>query len=262
MANDLTIKTKHLYEENYNNQGCLMKIVECTANGIIVEFQDEHRYRVHTIYANFKSGSIKNPYYPSVYGVGITGVKYPISINCELTIEYDEWKQMLRRCFSNKEKERIPAYKIVTCCDEWLSYEQFYEWLHLQNNFDKWLNGTRWALDKDILIKGNKIYSPDACCLIPQNVNCLFLKRESQRGIYPIGVTYRKDGFIASCHNPFTNKREELGCYSTPENAFYLGYKPYKEEVIKQVAQIEFDNGNITKECYDAMMKYEVEITD
>ena len=53
-----------------------------------------------------------------------------------------------------------------------------------------------------------------------------------------------------------------LGYYSTPENAFYLGYKPFKEDIIKRVAQIEYDNGNITEECYKAMMNYEVEITD
>ena len=67
------IDTKeHLQEEKYNNQGCLMKIVEYNKlNDIVVEFQDEYKTRVQTIYANFKSGSIKNPYYPSVYGVGI-----------------------------------------------------------------------------------------------------------------------------------------------------------------------------------------------
>lgn len=261
MKDNMTIKTKHLYEENYNNQGCLMTIVECNGKNIIVEFQDEYKYRVHSIYTNFKSGSIKNPYYPSVYGVGITGCKYPISIDCKLTIEYDAWKQMLRRCFSNKEKERIPAYKVVTCCDEWLLYENFYAWLHSQPNFDKWANSTRWALDKDILMKGNKTYSPDACCLIPQNVNCLFLKREAERGDYPIGVSYRNDGFVASCHDPFTNRREELGSYSTPTRAFQA-YKEYKEDIIKKVAQIEYNKGNITKECYEAMLVYEVEIDD
>ena len=97
---------------------------------------------------------------------------------------------------------------------------------------------------------------------MPQNVNCLFLKREAERGEYPIGVRYREGyGFISSCHNPFTNKKEELGCHSTPEKAFMV-YKVYKEDLIKKVAQIEFDAGNITEQCYQAMMEYEVEIDD
>ena len=168
---------------------------------------------------------------------------------------------MLQRCFNVKLKKKQPTYEKVDCCDEWLHFERFYEWLHNQSNFDKWYENKRWAIDKDILVKGGKVYSPDTCCLVPQNVNCLFLKREAERGLYPIGVSYRNDGFLASCHNPFTNDREELGYYSTPEKAFSV-YKDYKEDLIKQVAQIEFDVGNITEQCYQAMMNYEVEIDD
>lgn len=263
MEDNIIIKMKHLYEEKHNNQGCLMKIIECLDNGdIIVEFQDEYKHRTNSIYANFKSGSIKNPYYPTVYGAGFTGIKYPRSKNCKNIKEYVSWKQMLRRCFSEKEKKRICAYENVTCCDEWLNYENFYEWLHNQLNFDRWYNGKRWAVDKDILVKGNKVYSPNACCLIPQNVNCLFLKREAERGKYPIGVYCTEDGFGARCRNPFLDKAIELGHYLTPENAFYLGYKPYKENIIKQVAKIEYKAGNITEQCYEAMMNYEVEIDD
>ena len=239
-----------------------MRIIEYNkANDIVVEFQDGYKTKVHTQYCNFRSGSIKNPYYPSLYGVGIIGTKYPRSLNCKNIKEYEVWKCILRRCYDDKVKNRQPTYKGVSCCDEWLSYENFYEWLHSQPNFDKWYSGNRWAVDKDIFVKRNKVYSPETCCLVPQNVNCLFLKREAERGIYPIGVRYTYSGFLASCHNPFTNRREELGYYSTPEKAFYA-YKDYKEGIIKQVAKIEYENGNITKECYEAMMNYEVEIDD
>ena len=251
------------FEEKYNNQGSIMKVVEQINNrDIIVEFQDKYKARIKTTYGNFKLGSVRNPYAPTVWGVGMTGNKYSTKIGVRHTKEYDTWASMLQRCFNDKLKKKQPAYKYVSCCDEWLHFEKFYEWLHSQSNFDKWLNGKYWALDKDILNKGNKIYSPDNCCLIPQNVNCLFLKRESERGKYPIGVRCTDNGFVAKCRNPFTNKGEELGNYSTPENAFYQGYKPYKEKIIKQVAQIEYESGNITEECYKAMMNYEVEITD
>lgn len=252
----------HLYEEKLNNKGCLMRIVEYNNNSdILVEFQDKYKARVRTQYCNFKSGSIRNPYYPNIYGVGMTGNKYPTAIKRDPIKEYLTWHNIIQRCFTDRVKKKQPAYKDVTCCNEWLNYEKFYEWLHSQLNFDKWKNGSRWAIDKDILNKGNKIYSPENCCLIPQNVNCLFLKREAERGEYPIGVSYRNEGFLASCHNPFTDQREELGYYSTPEKAFYT-YKAYKEDLIKQVAQIEFNKGNITERCYKAMMNYVVEITD
>lgn len=253
---------QHVGEEKLNNQGCLMMIVKYNkANDIVVEFQDEHKTRVYSIYSNFRSGSIKNPYYPSVYGVGIIGTKYPRSVNCRNIKEYETWRQILRRCFDNEFKNRQPTYNNVDCCDEWLSYESFYEWLHSQSNFDKWYNGKRWAIDKDIFAKRNKMYSPEMCSLVPQNVNCLFLKREAQRGDYPIGVHYSENGFVAICRNPFTDTNEELGSYSTPEKAFNA-YKCYKEDLIKQVAEIEYKAGNITDDCYQAMMNYEVEIDD
>ena len=252
----------HLHEERLNQNGCHMKIVEYIDNrNIVVEFQDEYKARVRTSYGNFKRGIVRNPYYPTVYGVGISGSKYPIVENGRPAKEYDTWRSILGRCFDKDIKKKQPTYKDVTCCEEWLNYEKFYEWLHSQENFEKWHRNKRWAVDKDIFVKRNKEYSPEMCCLVPQNVNCLFLKRDAERGLYPIGVSYKKDGFLASCNSPFTNNREELGYYSTPEKAFNV-YKSYKEDIIKRVAKIEYKAGNITEECYQAMMNYEVEIDD
>ena len=252
----------HLHEEKHNNQGCLMRIVEDNgSSNIVVEFQDEYKYRKHTQYCNFKSGSIRNPYYPSIYGIGITGCKYLTKVNGVSTKEYNAWIDMLKRCFMKNTKDKQPSYKDVECCKKWLNFESFCDWLHEQPNYDKWRNGYRWAIDKDILVKRNKVYSPDACTLVPQNVNCLFLKREAERGIYPIGVRYSNDGFIAVCRNPFLDRSVEIGCYSTPEKAFNA-YKIYKEDLIKQVAKIEYESENITEKCYQAMMSYVVEIDD
>lgn len=257
---------KRIGIEKLNNQGCLMKVVEYNdATDIVVEFQDEYKSQVHTQWSNFKRGNVKNPYYPSVYGVGVTGNKYP-TWKCdenEHTKEYQIWVNMLIRCYDNKIKEKYPTYKDVTCCKEWLLFENFYEWLHKQENFDKWYNNEKWHLDKDILEKGNKVYSPETCCLVPENVNKLFLKDDASRGNLPIGITKDKKGygFIARCMNPITGDRDYLGYRTNIKEAFQL-YKLYKEDLIKQVAKIEFDNGNITEPCYNAMINYEVEITD
>lgn len=250
-------------EEYYNNKGCLMRIVE--DNGyfdITVEFQDEYKAKVHTSYNHILSGEVKNPYYHSVYGVGITGNKYPTKIDGKRTKECVAWYAMIRRCFDEKIKDKNPTYKDVTCCDEWLLYDNFYEWLHSQENFNKWYDNDGWNVDKDILVKGNKIYSPETCCLVPHNVNTLFVKNNKDRGGCPIRVYFYKKSnkFRAQISNK--NQLNGLGYYLTLEDAFYLGYKPYKENLIKQVAQEEYAKGNITKHCYDAMMNYEVEITD
>lgn len=255
-------KVERLGKENYNNQGCLMKIVEYkNATDITIEFQDKYRTRIKSAWKEFSNGGVKNPYYPKVYGVGMVGNKYPTTINYRQIKEYESWCNMLRRCYSEEEKKKYPRYQGVHCCDEWLLYENFYEWLHSQENFEKWLIGDKWAIDKDILVKGNNIYSPDACCLVPSNVNGLFLKHNATRGVLPIGVSVHGNGFQARCHNPIINQEVYIGMRNTPLNTFLL-YKTYKEDLIKQVAEIEYAKGNITKQCYNAMMNYEVEITD
>lgn len=250
-------------KEKYNNQGCLMKIIEYNnANDMVIEFQDKYKTKIHSRYREFTKGEIKNPYYPTVCGVGITGNKYIIRVNGKIIKEYTAWHNMLLRCFDERYKIQEPTYKDVTCSKEWLLFDNFYEWLHCQENFDKWLNGDRWSIDKDIIFKGNKLYSSETCCLTPQSVNSLFAKGNLVRGDLPIGVCKSwNNNFLAFCQNPFTNKQENLGYYSTPEKAFQV-YKSYKEDIIKQVAEIEYKNGNITEQCYKAMLNYEVEITD
>lgn len=256
-------KTNRIGEERLSNQGYLMRIVTyIDCRNIIIEFQDTYKAKVHTSYDSFIKGQVKNPYATTVCGVGIIGNKYPATINRVAIKEYDTWRHMLARCYDKKYKNEHPTYKDAICCSEWLNYENFYEWLHSQENFDKWLKLDKSSLDKDILIKGNKLYSSDTCCLVPHNVNSLFTKRDNDRGDYPIGIHKKNDKFIVQCNNPFTNKRMCLSdnC-QTVEEAFII-YKNYKEDIIKKVAKIEYNIGNITKECYEAMIKYQIEITD
>lgn len=255
------LKNKRLGLEKKNNQGCVMKIVEYnSAKDLIVEFQDEHKFKVRGRFAHFQDGGIRNPYFKSVYGVGFTG-NITTKRNGQDSKEYKTWHGMLERCFDEKYKIRYSTYKNVTCCDEWLCFENFYKWLHEQENFEKWLNREGWNLDKDILIKGNKIYSPETCTLVSEAINSLFIRRDEYRGEYPIGVHFHKakNKFISQCAK--NSKLINLGEYETSEEAFYA-YKQYKENLIKEIANEEFKKGNITEKCYNAMMAYEVEITD
>lgn len=262
MPTNINKTSVRLGEEKFDKQGTIMKIVSYNnANDIVVEFQDKYHAKVHTTYQSFSSCKTLNPYYPSKLGVGIVGNKYATSINGKSIKEYRTWSGVLERSFDEKIKEKNLTYKDATCCNEWIYYENFYEWLHSQSNFDKWANGNRWALDKDILVKGNKIYSPETCCLVPINVNCLFVKNDLSRGSCPAGVNAHYNGYRASCANQLLNEHVILGTHKTPEEAFYA-YKPYKEALIRQVAEQEYKAGNITKRCYNAMMNYEVEITD
>ena len=118
-------------------------------------------------------------------------------------------------------------------------------------------------LDKDILCKGNKIYSRDKCIFVPQRINSLFVKRGNDRGKDPIGVCLRSSGnYAVWCCNEFCG-RDYLGTYFTEEKAFQI-YKEHKEKVIKNV--IDSYEGIIPEPHYsrlkEAMYNYEVEIND
>lgn len=262
------IKQKRLGEERLNNQGCLMKIIEYEGvRNIKVKFFDDYGAVVDARYDHFKEGSVNNPYFPTLCGKGMIGIKYPVWENGKHTPQYKIWHNMIVRCFYESYKKQEPTYADVTCCDEWLIFENFVDWLKCQDNYDKWLNGYRFALDKDIIIKGNKIYDPKYCCIVPQRVNSLFTSKPNKDiNHLPKGVHKHKNGkFMATCNDidsAVNGRIVYLGLYETPEDAFYKAYKPYKEELIKRVAQEEYDKGNIIKRCYEAMINYEVEITD
>lgn len=245
-----------------NNDGCEFKVIEYNnSSNVLIEFQDEYKYTVRSTWRNIESGKIKNPFFARVYNVGIVGCSYPISKNRKHVKEYQCWCDMLYR-YSEEFKENNPTYSDVEICKDWFYYPNFYEWLHSQENFDKWYNGKRWCLDKDILYKYNKLYSPETCCLVPNNVNTLFVKKDANRGELPIGVAKNHDRYMVKFSNPIKNNAQYyVGTYNTPNEAFDV-YKFEKENVIKQVAKEEYSKGNITKRCYDAMMNYKVEITD
>ena len=260
-------------ETNISNEGCLMKIVEYNnCEDIIVEFQDEHKHRVHTQYDNFKRGKCKNPFFPSVFGHGYLGIDKNSNVPktkefkngkwCN-TWEYNKWQEMLRRCYDNKLKEREPTYKNVACYERWLCFAWFLEDLEKLKEEYNWNEGEKLNLDKDILDKNNKIYSLENCVLVPSYINLLFIKSDASRGEHPIGVSYDKHAkkYQAKCH--INGKLKNLGYYNTPEQAFNA-YKQAKEQEIKRIANECILKGYIAKNSrlYKAMIEYQVEIDD
>lgn len=114
-------------------------------------------------------------------------------------------------------------------------------------------------LDKDILIKGNTMYSPETCCLAPHIINTLIINGTRARGNYPLGVYFdnEKNKFRASL--AVSGEQIKLGYYDTPEEAF-ARYKKYKEDFIQDLA--EQYKEEIPHKLYDALMNWKIEITD
>ena len=169
------------------------------------------------------------------------------------TNAYVHWRNMLVRCFDKEYMVCRPTYSDCTVCQEWLLFSNFKKW------FDQF-NYENYHLDKDILVKGNKHYSPDTCCLVPQEINTLLTRRQGSRGKQPIGVCYikRSGKYSATIHKM---RNVHLGFFDTPEEAFHA-YKSAKEQYVKELATKYFQEGKITHRVYQALMEYQVEITD
>ena len=196
-----------------------------------------------------------------VRGIGIKGMTYFTKIGGKNVKEYDLWSSMLERC-TQKCWDKYPTYTGVTCSENFKSYTYFYEWCQTQVGFkSKDENGKSWNLDKDLLVKGNKVYSEDTCVFVPLRLNSLLIKCDTSRGEWPIGVCLPNNSkkFKSVCCTNGTRKQKHLGLFNTPQEAF-LAYKTFKEALIKEVAN-EYKE-QLDSRVYEALMNYEVNEND
>ena len=255
------------YLNDVNYKDCVGKVCKSKSSGDfkIVKYNDAYNVDVQFLKTGFKTsvqltnlrnGEVKDRLTPSVHGVGLLGTKYSNTINGVRTKEYVLWQSMLERCYSDKFQKKYPTYEGCEVSDNFKYYEYFYEWCHKQVGF----NNEGWHLDKDLLVKGNKVYSEDSCIFIPEEINLLLTKRTASRGEYLIGVHWSKTNkaFRAQVSKS-KGKREHLGLFNTELEAFFA-YKQAKESFIKEQAN-KFKS-EIDPRAYEALMNYTVEITD
>ena len=249
-------------EERLNNFGSKMIIKEYRNKRDIDVYFPEYNWTFeHVQYNTFKRGNVKCPYEPRYYSKGYLGEgKYKMSENRKLKKEFNIWYRMLERCYDPKFHEKEPAYKECEVEEYLLNFQHMGEWL--ESNYYE-IPGEIMCLDKDILCKGNKVYSRETCIFVPQKINSLFVKRDNDRGKNPIGVSDLPSGnYQVNCNNGY-GKRIYLGTYTTKEEAFQA-YKQYKEKIIKKV--IDSYKDKIPEPFYsrlrEAMYNYEVEIDD
>ena len=183
-----------------------------------------------------------------VQGVGINDLP-----GLAETKEYSLWRSMLNRSYDEKLHQRQPTYLDCEASSEFLVLSKFRDWCQNQIGF----NQPKFQLDKDLLVKGNKEYHPDKCVFIPRAINSALKTRKKFRDDLPIGVAKNKVGsYVAQLT---AGAAKYLGSFSTPEQAFQA-YKQAKEAHIKVLANKYKDQ--IDPRAYDALMKYEVDITN
>lgn len=174
-----------------------------------------------------------------VCGIGINDADYKVTEHKDERVVwvcpyYQKWVSMLKRCYSADYQKRQPTYIGCTVCEEWIYFMNFRAWMITQDWEGK-------ELDKDMLLAGNKVYSPDTCIFIHKIVNTFTIDCGAAKGKYPTGVFFH-DGegrLRAACSNPFTKKQETLGRFSTPEEA-HQAWRKRKHELACQLADSEY----------------------
>jgi hypothetical protein len=240
-------------EQKHNNQKIIMSIIEYkNSNNINVKFEDGFIVE-NTTYQCFCEGTIKNPRLPFLYGLGYVGEgNYKSRDLKKQTPYYVKWFNIFERCYSDV----YPSYKNTEVCEEWYNFQNFAKWY--EENWKSDYMNSKWSLDKDILVKGNKIYSPETCCFIPQEINCLFpIKPKTINSNLPIGVKIKGNKYEAAIRK--NNKDCYLGLFNTPEEAFQA-YKVAKEQHIKELTKKW--RHFLSKNVYNALINYKIEITD
>lgn len=186
---------------------------------------------------------------PIMCGIGYAGTERDSK-----SVSYIKWHDMIHRSYNAKFHIRNPQYKDCEVCEEWKNYSNFKVWYEAHCYGDTVLD-----LDKDILYKGNKVYSPETCCLVPHEINAIFTNGKRRKENYPTGIHYNKEKNEFWAEYNISGKKTKLGYFPTIEEAFQT-YKKFKENVIRETA--EKYKGKIPYKVYDAMLRWEVEITD
>tara|TARA_R100000657_G_C4607163_1_gene61214 strand:- start:25 stop:639 length:615 start_codon:yes stop_codon:yes gene_type:complete len=173
-----------------------------------------------------------------VSGVGIYDLKGDPSHNIIKRINgkvvwrcpfYIKWRDVLTRCYSERSLQKRPTYRGCSVCEEWKTFSNFMAWMKTQSWEGK-------HLDKDILVPGNKVYSPETCIFVSGEVNSFLSKNIKTRGKYPMGVRVhtRINKFEARISK--YNKTIYLGIFDTAEEAYEV-YNKEKSKYILEFAE-------------------------
>ena len=239
-------------------EGCTFQ-TNCSGEIIVLEYLNAHKVLIkflktgkekYVAMSNIKRGSVfdKAPIFKN--NVGVSDIPSRENIQA-----YYLWNGMLKRCYNTDKMERNPSYHDCEVVGDFIYFSKFLKWCEQQKGFGQ----KGFELDKDILVKGNKIYSEDTCCFVPKDLNVILTHRRKDKGLCPVGVYHNKrtNKYIAQISK--FKKVTHLGCFDTPESAFQA-YKEAKEAYIKEVAELYKDQIDIR--VYEALMNYKVDIND
>ena len=186
-----------------------------------------------------------------IYGIGYNskGV-HKSRAGKKKSLAYRTWFNMFVRCYCPEHQARYPAYNDCSVDERWRDFQDFADW-HYNHPYRE----LGYELDKDLLFPNNKIYSPETCCFVPQELNKLLLSRALARGDYPQGVCFHKPLSKYKSQISINGKRRHLGYFNTVEEA-RQAYRETKEANVKRMA-LEWQD-RIADDVFQALMNWQL----
>lgn len=183
---------------------------------VLEKIKNTKRYRVSFLNSGFcteaqtkeiHSGNIRDISQVKVFGDAVIGDAFSSRDTYSKTIEYNYWMRMLTRCKYHKDDEYYNKFSID---ERWLNFSNFYKDAKNLSGYKDMISNPniKYSLDKDMIIHGNNIYSRDACCFIPQDINTYVQNTYNKGGYCFSGVYKYKNRFISSIR--INKKTQEL----------------------------------------------------
>ena len=237
-----------IFKSNFGTEYEVLEYLDCY--NVKIKFLDSFGYEGWFQADAVRRGGVSNPFDKTVHGVGYTGVGDSATVlNKTRLVEREAWFAMMARGYCPKLKAKHPKYADCTVSEDWHCYQNFANWMKNQRFY-----GLGYQLDKDLLVKDNKIYSPETCILLPSYINQLIQRDIKKIGTLPKGVDQvSKNNFRAVLKTLGDTTR--VSGFGSPEDA-YVKYKEMKEEYVKSVADLWF--GNIDARAYKALYEWEL----
>lgn len=238
---------------NTNNYGDVVVLEYISSRDITIRFINTGNIR-KVFLPQLKSGKIRDNELKPVYKVGIMDIPNAVGTR-DHPKSYRAWNSMLQRCYNENMRSKHTTYSDCEVSDDFKFYSKFKEWAEKQIGYDQEV----WCLDKDILVKGNKVYSAETCAFVPNEINCLITGANAIRGELPVGVVLSSNKKRYRARVSMGGKYYDQGTFDTPEEAF-MKYKEVKEEYIKEVADKYKDV--IDPRVYEALYAWTISIDD
>ena len=178
----------------------------------LIEHEDVKKTRLVISSKSIILGKFHNPNTPTVFGMGYIGQGNYRGI--EYRKELYTWSGMLQRCYSDSYLKKNTTYKDCSVDPRWHNFQNFCEDIVELDGYKEWKENTtplKYALDKDIKVEGNKIYSKDTCMFVKAKENII----KSNTGVvrHLTGLTYEGVNLTLSKSVIFTNISEFARTY-------------------------------------------------